>query len=470
MTRFLPGLCRLSGIAVMLILGDVLVTEAPVYGPAEDMGTHVTQRVKEERSPPRDAPKTPACRRAQAHDDGPSVSDMRWERRVERIAGRLPIGLAAGIGGRVAFAHDGATARVPASNQKLLLSLAIFARLGPDHRIPTRAAAHEVDGGTVVGDLWLIGRGDPTLTAAEPGYWGDLEATTLAALARRIKRSGVTRVDGSVMGATDFFAHDFAAPGWQPYVPGRYVRLPSSLSINGNNSVESRSERAAAAALTKQLERIGVRVSGTPGAGETSTALTPLAEVRARPLREIVAFMNRSSNNFFAEMLGKRLGASVFGPPGTIEKGARAIEVWVRAHGAQATAHDSSGLSYRNRISPRTVVDLLGVARSMPWGRDLRDGLPAPGEGTLGYRLHGIEVRAKTGSLFNGASALSGWVRSTRSGRWVEFSILGRGVPKMIEDRVVRIISLARVPAPVCDDPVSEREGPIYRRMLRMRT
>jgi serine-type D-Ala-D-Ala carboxypeptidase/endopeptidase (penicillin-binding protein 4) len=464
MTRFLPGLlCRLSGIAVMLILGNVLVTEAPVYGSAgEDVGTHQTRGVEGDPRPPREAPDIPACRRAHGHYDA-SVADARWERQVERIAGRLHLGIAAGVGGRVAFAHDGEIARVPASNQKLLLSLAVLSRLGPDHRIPTRAATHEIDGGSVIRDLWLIGRGDPTLTAAQPGYWGDLEATTLAGLARRIKRSGVSRVEGSVMGATDYFAHDFAAPGWQSYVPGRYVRLPSSLSVNGNNGVERRSERAAAAELTKQLLRIGVPVSGAPRAGDPPAAQRRLAVVRARPLREIVAFMNRSSNNFFAEMLGKRLGADVFGPPGTIEKGARAIEAWVRAHGARATAHDSSGLSYRNRVSPRSVVDLLGVARSKPWGRALREGLPAPGEGTLGYRLHGVDVRAKTGSLFNGASALSGWVRSTRSGRWVEFSIIGRGVPKTIEDRLVRIISRARVHLPTCDDPVSERRAPTHR-------
>lgn len=450
MNRFLPGLWwRLGGVALLLFFGNALVSERPLNEPGEAaLGASDARGVRVEPRLPPEAPQTPACRPRPSPDFDPSLADAGWERRIERIAGRLPLGLAAGIGGRVAFVHDGATRRVPASNQKLLLSLALFDRFGPDHRIPTRAAVHKVDGGTVLGDLWLIGRGDPTLTAAEPGYWGDLEATTLASLARRIKRSGVTRIGGGVMGATDYFAHDFAAPGWQPYVPDRYVRLPSSLSINGNNTVGGRPEFVAAAALTKQLERMGVRVAEPPGAGESPAALTPLVEVRARPLREVVAFMNRSSDNFFAEMLGKRLGADVYGPPGTIEKGARAIEAWVRANGARVTAHDSSGLSYRNRISPRTVVGLLGVARSKPWGKDLRDGLPGPGEGTLRYRLQGLDVRAKTGSLFNGASTLSGWVRSTRSGRWVEFSILGRNVLTRIEDRLVRIISRAHIRLP----------------------
>lgn len=91
---------------------------------------------------------------------------------------------------------------------------------------------------------------------------------------------------------------------------------------------------------------------------------------------------------------------------------------------------------------------MLGIAETEPWGKSLRADLPAPGEGTLGYRLPGIEVRAKTGSLFNGASALSGWVRSTKSGRKLTFSILDKDAPTTVEDRLVRILSQAPVRIP----------------------
>jgi D-alanyl-D-alanine carboxypeptidase len=457
MSRLSSGLrCRLSGIVLLLVVGNVLATEPPIH---ELAGEAAARAPKERgaqtvpREPNERLPSATTCTFRPGRHFDPSLADAGWEQHVERIVGRLPLGLAVGFDGRVAFAHDGRAPRVPASNQKLLLSLALFDRLGPDHRIPTRAGAHEVEGGTVVGDLWVIGHGDPTITAAEPGYWGELESTTLSHLARKIKRSGVTRVDGRVMGGTVHFAHDFDAPGWQPYVPGRYVQLPSSLVLNGNNAVRDSPERAAAAALTKQLERVGVRVSGTPGAGPPPASLTRLAEVRSQPLHGLVSYMNRWSNNFFAEVLGKHLGADVYGAPGTIEKGARAIERWVRAHGARAIARDSSGLSYRNRVSPRAVVRLLRIAGSKPWGEDLREGLPAAGEGTLRYRLQGIDARAKTGSLFNGASALSGWVRSTRSGRWVVFSIIGRNISKTIEDRVVRTISRASIRVPALRPP-----------------
>jgi D-alanyl-D-alanine carboxypeptidase len=62
-------------------------------------------------------------------------------------------------------------------------------------------------------------------------------------------------------------------------------------------------------------------------------------------------------------------------------------------------AHDASGLSYRNRISTRGMVRLLGAAEKAHWGRTLRASLAAPGQGTLENRLAGVGVRARTGTL-----------------------------------------------------------------------
>jgi D-alanyl-D-alanine carboxypeptidase len=56
-----------------------------------------------------------------------------------------------------------------------------------------------------------------------------------------------------------------------------------------------------------------------------------------------------------------------------------------------------------------------------------------------------LNVRAKTGTLLQDVSALSGWVWEKRAGQWAEFSVLSRGLPKYraiaVEDRVVTIIA-----------------------------
>jgi D-alanyl-D-alanine carboxypeptidase/D-alanyl-D-alanine-endopeptidase (penicillin-binding protein 4) len=154
--------------------------------------------------------------------------------------------------------------------------------------------------------------------------------------------------------------------------------------------------------------------------------------------------MNRWSSNFFAEVLGKRLGYEHAGGPGTIAKGASAIEAFARRLGVSLTAYDSSGLSYANRVAPVGIVKLLThVEEESTYFAQLHGSLADGGQGTLEDRLHDVDLRAKTGSL-DGISALSGWVWLERASSWAEFSILSSGMSyytaKGVEDRIIRII------------------------------
>ena len=56
-------------------------------------------------------------------------------------------------------------------------------------------------------------------------------ALLLTTLRLAIDFAGVERVLGRVMGATDYFGRDLDAPGWQPYVPGQYVRI--GIDVDG---------------------------------------------------------------------------------------------------------------------------------------------------------------------------------------------------------------------------------------------
>jgi D-alanyl-D-alanine carboxypeptidase/D-alanyl-D-alanine-endopeptidase (penicillin-binding protein 4) len=175
-----------------------------------------------------------------------------------------------------------------------------------------------------------------------------------------------------------------------------------------------------------------------------------ITQVGSAPLRELLRRQNLHSKNFNAEVLGKALGAARSGPPGSIAKGARAIEAFASARHVRVRAYDASGLSSANRIAPGGIVRLLWAAEDAPWHDPLRLSLPAAGQGTLRGRLRGVGVRAKTGTLAE-VSALSGWVWLDLEDRWAAFSILSRGMPKStavaIEDRIVRAIARgARVP------------------------
>jgi serine-type D-Ala-D-Ala carboxypeptidase/endopeptidase (penicillin-binding protein 4) len=367
-----------------------------------------------------------------------------WKARIDRIVRGYSVGIAIGVNGVILYEHDARQRRTPASNEKLMLSMAVFDLLGPHFRIKTRAMARRVAHGTVKGDLWIVGGGDPSLTAKQPHFWGSLASPTLQHLAHRVRAKGIEDIRGKVRGATDLFAHDFDAPGWQPFVPRSYVELAAGLSLNGNFHVKGVPERAAARAITRQLSRSGIDVEEPAAAGEAPSGLEQIAQVRSAPLSDLVAYMDQSSNNFYAEMLGKLLGADTYGPPGTIRKGARAVAAWAGAHGVRIVAHDSSGLSYKDKVSPLGLVQLLAAAEGRPWGVRLRHDLPAPGQGTLAGRLSGLDVHAKTGTLFNSDSALSGWVRREKGSPWIEFSILDQGMPKAVEDKIIGV--LARAP------------------------
>jgi D-alanyl-D-alanine carboxypeptidase/D-alanyl-D-alanine-endopeptidase (penicillin-binding protein 4) len=360
------------------------------------------------------------------------VTKARWMLRIDDAVQGRSVSVSVGEDGEYLYRRADETPRAPASNEKLLLAMVCLDTFGPDHAIATHAAAASFADGVVDGDLWLLGRGDP-----------QLGATSLGALADELAAAGLVRVRGRVMGSTGFFARDWDAPGWNDAARD-YVNRPTALTFEGNGAAHP--EIGAARSLSRQLEALGVRVAGRPGAGVPPGGLQDLATIESRPMRVLLQKILRPSWNFGAEVLGKALGVEVSGVPGTIAKGAAAIEAWVRAAGPEFTLFDNSGLSYDDRVTAAGLVRLLDLAEDASWGGALRAALPTGGQGTLEDRLAGVQVRAKTGTLTD-ISALSGWVYSQRRDAWIEFSILSSGMSKTVasgvEDRVVRILENA---------------------------
>lgn len=382
---------------------------------------------------------------------GPASAQASWKTRIDKLVGRHAMSVSVSNEGRSFYSHKRHRLRTPASNEKLLLSMALLDRFDRATRIETSVAATSAAAGIVPGDLWLLGHGDPTLTG-RGSYARQLSsfgATRLGKLALRIKSAGIKRIEGGVVGGTGYFARDWWAPGWERDFPAEEVALPTALSFSGNSHHWRHitdPERRAAEWLTKKLRKIGVKVSEAPRAARPPAPRrrTVLATVRSAPLPKLLRYMNRNSSNFFAEMLGKRLAVETYDGWGSIAKGAAAIRSFAKRQYATIRTNDSSGLSYNNRVSAGALTRLLAYSERQRWGVGLRSTLPGPGEGTLEDRLSGVKVRAKTGTL-DDISALSGWVWLQRSQSWGEFSILSHGMSKYraaeIEDRIVRIIT-----------------------------
>jgi D-alanyl-D-alanine carboxypeptidase/D-alanyl-D-alanine-endopeptidase (penicillin-binding protein 4) len=344
-----------------------------------------------------------------------------------------------GYQGRFLYRNETNASRIPASNEKLLLSMALLDALGPDATIPTRVRTTAAPvAGVVTGALWIVGRGDP-----------EVGRRTIADLARRIVAAGITRIRGRIMGSTEYFRREPWAHGWRNHYTRDEVPFPTALAFRGNVGPSGGHiddpERGAAAALTSRLRRLGVRVSGRPGMGSPSGPLTTVATERSKPLSVLLREMDVDSLNFYADELEKVLGASVDGAPATFEQGGAAIEAYEQAQGVDGFEHhDGSGLSYADRVTTGGIVRLLWAADASTWGTVLRGALAHAGQGTLVHRLKGVRVRAKTGTL-TAISALSGWVWLENEGAWGTFSILSRGLSKThamrIEDAIVTTVA-----------------------------
>jgi D-alanyl-D-alanine carboxypeptidase/D-alanyl-D-alanine-endopeptidase (penicillin-binding protein 4) len=359
-----------------------------------------------------------------------------WASSIEKLIGTKSMSVAVGDGGTFLYRHDPATARPPASVQKLLMAMPLLAALGPSATIPTDAAGNLRSDGSV-GNLWVIGGGDPR---TGPG--------PMRALAQALVDAGVTKVTGRILGDTATFSRDWWAIGWKTNFPDDEIALPTALTFRrnrlSNGTPITDPELRAAGALTTALENLGVDVVGAPSSGSAPTDLPVIASVQSRPVSFLLAKILGLSDNFGAEVLGKTLAFASGIRPATISAGAGVAKTYAADLGVTVSAYDSSGLSSSNRLTAAGLVALLADAEMQPWGLAFQDALPMGGEGTLANRLSDVRVHAKTGTI-DGVSALAGWVWSSTNGTWLEFVILSQGLAKTtavsIEDQIVRILA-----------------------------
>ena len=185
----------------------------------------------------------------------------------------------------------------------------------------------------------------------------------------------------------------------------------------------------AGAVLAMQLEAVGIAVEGSVRRGSAPAGAAELLAFEGRALSEIVGLLMKYSNNAIAETLLKAMAHDLQRVPGSFEGGARALRERLRALGvpeAGVVIADASGLSRRNRASPRALVAALSIGRqSFRYGAELAASLPIAGrDGTLESRALSAQdrARAKTG-LLDGVSALSG-IALAAGGQERLFSVL----------------------------------------------
>jgi D-alanyl-D-alanine carboxypeptidase/D-alanyl-D-alanine-endopeptidase (penicillin-binding protein 4) len=115
--------------------------------------------------------------------------------------------------GRTLYARNAEKAFRPASNMKLVTTAAALDAFGPDARIRTTVeTAARLDGlGRILGDVFLVGRGDPNLSARfTPGR----PTAAFEEMAEALMAAGVRRIEGRVVGHEGAFAGDRRGADW----------------------------------------------------------------------------------------------------------------------------------------------------------------------------------------------------------------------------------------------------------------
>jgi D-alanyl-D-alanine carboxypeptidase/D-alanyl-D-alanine-endopeptidase (penicillin-binding protein 4) len=395
--------------------------------------------------------------------------------------------------GALRFARDPDRPLVPASNLKLLTAVATLATFGPSYRFVTRVMADaQPDGAGQVGALYVRGGGDPALVSEDwwrlaadlrraglrgaqhlvvddsafdrerwhPSWGATSSRAYLAPIGALEANYGAFQVDvrpgpregdparvsmdppiaylrlvnrvttGSASSTLDLQVERSRADGEEPVVVSG--RIPFGSAVQSIRRSVADPTAYAGAVLEMALEANGIHVAEPARAGSVPDGAVELLAFEGRSLGEIVRLMLKYSSNPIAETLTKALSAAHGEEPagwvgGVAATRAALVRLGVEVNGLEMV--DGSGLSYENRVSPRTLVSALDVARhSFAFGPELIVALPIAGsDGTLRDRAEEVrgEVRAKSGLLIR-VVALSGEAR-VRSGGDVVFSILVNG-------------------------------------------
>jgi len=403
--------------------------------------------------------------------------------------------------GDTLFAREADEMLLPASTMKLYTAAIAFERFGPAHQFRTdilRDGELAADG-TLSGDLYLKGAGDPSLGPRYRAWHGGVPP--MEAIAELVYASGVRRITGSVIGDASAFESRRVPEGWRTrYLQAGYAARVSALSVNENIAnivvrstaagatvsfdepligipihptvelrpgvrgarisvwqdttqdrfrvtgwigalspertyrvVVEQPERFAAAAFRAALEKRGVVIEGETRAATAPATAQRLTAWASPPVAQLVVTMNGESNNHFAELLFRNAARSVSGI-GSAEAANEALRqflserVGVRRDAVYAA--DGSGLSTLDRVTARSMVQLLVYAGSAPWGQVFETTLPLAGRTeTLKTRMRRTladnNLRAKTGTT-NDVTSLAGYV-TTQDGERLAFSFIYNG-------------------------------------------
>ncbi len=397
--------------------------------------------------------------------------------RDANLSGKVTYAVADGETGAILESRNGTTGAPPASVAKAVTALYALDALGGEHRFKTSViVTGGLDNGVVLGDLVLVGGGDPTL-----------DSNHLAELAAQIKDAGIREVKGS------FLVWDRALPredridagqpdqvGYNPAISGlalnyNRVHFGWTRGSNGYNvTMDARTERYRPDVTVAKMQVVSREApiytyQSTPARDEWTVARRALGNGGARwlpvrlpglyagdvfrtmarshglvldapkvvdelpegdtaalfyseSLRSILQDMLKYSNNLIAEMVGLSATARRTGRAESLRESADEMSRWAASELGMTETKliDHSGLGDASRMRADEMAIALAEVRARGFRSMLK---PIPMRDSRGRPVasSAIKVDAKTGTL-NYVSGLAGYM-TTPEGAELTFAI-----------------------------------------------
>jgi len=387
--------------------------------------------------------------------------------------------------GREVLAHNADTPRNPASVLKLLTTFAALDELGPAHTWRTDVYLDgQLENGVLAGDLVLRGGGDPYLVqerfwlllrelrrrgleridgdlVLDTGYFSPTPEDRAAFDNQPLRAYNVTPhallVNFNVVRfwfepAAEGVLVDMEPPlanlrvdnrlqpaagrcrGYQRGIAVRARRAEREVTFSGEFPAACGRYSLARSVLghedfvfglfTALWREMGGEFGGGLVVAETPADAERFFTMTSLPLGEVIRSINKYSNNVMTRQLLYTLGAGRYGPPGTEEKGRRAIAAWLAERGfrfPELVLENGAGRSREARITARHMTALLAAAWASPWMPEFAASMAISGmDGTYGRRRGAAiagRARLKTGSLDH-VSTLAGYLQADDGTRY----------------------------------------------------
>ena len=390
---------------------------------------------------------------------------------------------------RTLFAVNEDKRFMPASNTKLFTTALALEKLGQDFTFVTPLLTDgRIEGECLNGNLYLKGAGDPSLTrerlrdlakalvtkgvksvngdivvdvsAFSDNRWGagwswdylhygyaaEVWAIALDRNSVTLQVSPATKegqpAQITLVPATDWLTIDnrivtvkSGEPRWSIWrdhwerVIHLWGRIPLSASPETVRISVPSVPHYVGESLRATLKEMGIAVEGSVKVGQVPSDASVIAESQSPSLKEIVHWLNKVSDNLYAEMLLRAVALKERGQ-GSVSAAMQVLRQQLIDWGIDpddVQLFDGSGLSRLNMVTPRAIVKLLQIARTRPWFDAFKESLPVAGkDGTLRRRFQNTpaegRVFAKTGYI-GSVVALSGYIQRA-DGSELVFSIL----------------------------------------------